>query len=55
MSFRSDVFTILTFSDFFCLDAFEQSFEITFPEAVVTFSLNELEEDGANNRFGKYL
>jgi len=36
MSFRSDAFTILAFSDFFGLDAFEQSFEIAFPEAIIT-------------------
>jgi hypothetical protein len=55
ISFRGNGLAVLAFSHFFCLDAFEQSFEIAFPEAVVTFSLNELEEDGANNSFGEYL
>src|SRR3546814_1549659 len=41
--------------DLIQFDAFEQRFEIVFPETLIALALNDIEEDGPNHILGKDL
>src|SRR3546814_7837329 len=41
--------------DLIQFDAFEQRFEIAFPETLIALALNDFEEDGPNHILGKDL